>query len=76
MNEQPSTYTGDEPRLVNVALKVDIAVIGAGQAGLSSAYHLQRLGPVPGADFLVFNQSPRLPYGARCTQAIKWRERY
>lgn len=63
MNERPSRPIGDKSGLVNVAIKVDIAVIGAGQAGLSSAYHLQRLGLVPGVDFLVFDQSPR-PGGA------------
>ena len=31
-----------------VALKLDIVVIGAGQAGLSSAYHLKQLGLTPG----------------------------
>lgn len=46
-----------------VALKVDIVVIGAGQAGLSSAYHLRRLGLVPDKDFLIFDQSPQ-PGGA------------
>ena len=41
-----------------VAIKVAIAVIGAGQAGLSSAYHLRRLGLEPGRDFIVFDQAP------------------
>ncbi|WP_291406353.1 NAD(P)-binding domain-containing protein [Devosia sp.] len=40
------------------ALKLDIAVIGAGQAGLSSAYHLKQLGFVPGTDFLVLDRAP------------------
>ena len=35
-----------------VALKIDIAVIGAGQGGLSSAYHLKRRG--------LASSSPRL----------------
>ncbi len=42
-----------------VALKVDIVVIGAGQAGLSSAYHLRRLGLVPDRDFVVVDHAPR-----------------
>jgi cation diffusion facilitator CzcD-associated flavoprotein CzcO len=42
---------------------VDVAVIGAGQAGLASAYFLQKAGFVPGADFVVFDHSPR-PGGA------------
>ncbi|MEO4001682.1 NAD(P)-binding domain-containing protein [Mesorhizobium sp. CAU 1732] len=40
-----------------VAVKVDIAVIGAGQAGLSSAYHLRRIGLEPDLDFVVFDQA-------------------
>ncbi|SFV32977.1 Pyridine nucleotide-disulphide oxidoreductase [Devosia crocina] len=46
-----------------LAIKVDIAVIGAGQAGLSSAYHLQRLGLQPGKDFVVLDEAPQ-PGGA------------
>jgi cation diffusion facilitator CzcD-associated flavoprotein CzcO len=42
---------------IHVAYKVDIAVIGAGQAGLSSAYHLMRLGLRPGRNFLVLDKS-------------------
>ncbi len=33
-------------------------VIGAGQAGLSSAYHLRRTGLEPGRDFVVLDHSP------------------
>ncbi|PPL03668.1 NAD(P)-binding domain-containing protein [Parapedobacter indicus] len=43
--------------------KTDIVVIGAGQAGLSSAYHLKKLGLVPGRGFVVLDQSPQ-PGGA------------
>ena len=46
-----------------VALKIDIAVIGAGQGGLSSAYHLKRRGLAPEHGFLVLDQSPH-PGGA------------
>lgn len=45
------------------ALKLDIVVIGAGQAGLSSAYHLKQLGLTPGRDFLVLDRAPQ-PGGA------------
>ncbi len=48
------------PRL---AIKTDIVVIGAGQAGLSSAYHLKRLGVAPGRGFVVLDQNP-IPGGA------------
>jgi cation diffusion facilitator CzcD-associated flavoprotein CzcO len=41
-----------------VAIKIDIAVIGAGQAGLSAAYHLRRLGLEADKDFVIFDRSP------------------
>lgn len=46
-----------------VAIKTDILVIGAGQAGLSSAYHLQQRGLEVGRGFIVLDQSPQ-PGGA------------
>lgn len=45
------------------ALKTDIVVIGAGQAGLSSAYHLKKRGLAPHRGFVVLDQSPE-PGGA------------
>ncbi|MFE9331430.1 NAD(P)-binding domain-containing protein [Streptomyces sp. NPDC006925] len=42
---------------------VAVVVVGAGQAGLSSAYHLRRAGFEPGADFVVLDHSPA-PGGA------------
>ncbi|MEU6051656.1 NAD(P)-binding domain-containing protein [Streptomyces xanthochromogenes] len=42
---------------------VDVVVIGAGQAGLSGAYHLRRAGLEPGRDFVVLDHAPR-PGGA------------
>ncbi|MFJ4923024.1 NAD(P)-binding domain-containing protein [Streptomyces sp. NPDC088725] len=42
---------------------VDVVVIGAGQAGLSSAYHLRRSGFEPDSDFVVLDHAPR-PGGA------------
>jgi len=42
------------PRLI---YKTDIVVIGAGQAGLSSAYHLKKLGLEPGPGFVILDQS-------------------
>ena len=41
-----------------IAIKIDIVVIGAGQAGLSSAYHLRRSGLLPDRDFVTFDRSP------------------
>jgi cation diffusion facilitator CzcD-associated flavoprotein CzcO len=46
-----------------VETRVDVAVIGAGQAGLSSAYFLGRAGLNPGSDFVIFDHSPQ-PGGA------------
>ncbi len=46
-----------------IAQKLEIAVIGAGQAGLSSAYHLKKLGLGAGRGFVVLDQSPA-PGGA------------
>jgi thioredoxin reductase len=46
-----------------VALKTEIVVIGAGQAGLSSAYHLKKRGLASGQGFIVLDQSPQ-PGGA------------
>ncbi|NUP36445.1 MAG: NAD(P)/FAD-dependent oxidoreductase [Streptomyces sp.] len=38
--------------------EVDVVVIGAGQAGLSSAYHLRRAGYEPGTGFVALDHSP------------------
>lgn len=38
--------------------KTKIAVIGAGQAGLSTAYHLKKLGLETGRDFIVLDEAP------------------
>jgi cation diffusion facilitator CzcD-associated flavoprotein CzcO len=46
------------PDAARMAIKVDVAVIGAGQAGLSSAYHLQRLGLSARRGFVVLDRSP------------------
>ncbi|MDK1474673.1 NAD(P)-binding domain-containing protein [Streptomyces sp. 549] len=42
---------------------VEVLVVGAGQAGLSSAYHLRRIGLEPGPGFVVLDHSPA-PGGA------------
>ena len=44
-------------------MKTDIVVIGAGQAGLSTAYHLKKRGLEPHRGFVVLDQSPE-PGGA------------
>ncbi|MDB1089848.1 NAD(P)-binding domain-containing protein [Streptomyces sp. ACA25] len=38
--------------------QVRVVVVGAGQAGLSSAFHLLRRGYVPGRDFVVLDHAP------------------
>lgn len=62
-DSEPDQSTDDKPDHARVAIKVDIVVIGAGQAGLSTAYHLRKLGFAPDRDFVVFDQSPE-PGGA------------
>ncbi|MFC9394843.1 NAD(P)-binding domain-containing protein [Streptomyces sp. NPDC057027] len=42
---------------------VDVVVIGAGQAGLSAAFHLRRTGLEPDRDFVVLDHAPE-PGGA------------
>lgn len=49
--------------IARVALKAEIVVIGAGQAGLSAAYHLKRRGLAPNRGFVVLDQAPH-PGGA------------
>ncbi|MDN3259323.1 NAD(P)-binding domain-containing protein [Streptomyces sp. CSDS2] len=43
---------------MNAAREVEAVVIGAGQAGLSAAYHLRRTGFEPDRDFVVLDHSP------------------
>lgn len=47
----------------NLRFKTKIVVIGAGQAGLSSAYHLKKLGLEIGRDFIILDEAPN-PGGA------------
>ncbi|WP_428956394.1 NAD(P)-binding domain-containing protein [Streptomyces sp. cg35] len=53
---------GDGTAAVGVR-QVDVVVIGAGQAGLSAAHHLRRVGFEPERDFVVLDHAPR-PGGA------------
>ncbi|GHE61647.1 oxidoreductase [Streptomyces spiralis] len=49
--------------------EVEVVVVGAGQAGLSGAYHLRRTGFEPDRDFVVLDHSPG-PGGA---WQFRWR---
>ena len=44
-------------------VEVEVVVIGGGQAGLATGFHLRRAGLVPGRDFLVLDAAPA-PGGA------------
>lgn len=44
-------------------MQVEVVVVGAGQAGLSAAYHLRRAGLRPGSGFVVLDDAPA-PGGA------------
>lgn len=45
--------------LNKIRYKTKIVVIGAGQAGLSAAYHLKKQGLAIGPDFIVLDEAPR-----------------
>ena len=55
----PPQPTSTPAPALHVALKTDVVVIGAGQAGLSSVYHLKKRGLTPERGFVVLDQSPR-----------------
>lgn len=52
---QPNDATEISSVKPDIFYKVDIVVIGAGQAGLSAAYHLKREGVTPGKGFVVLD---------------------
>jgi thioredoxin reductase len=56
---KPPQPTSTPAPASRVALKTDIVVIGAGQAGLSSAYHLKKRGLAPDRGFVVLDHSPQ-----------------
>ncbi|MEX1211793.1 MAG: NAD(P)-binding domain-containing protein [Balneolaceae bacterium] len=62
-NQQQPGRNSTSKTTARVLIKTEIVVIGAGQAGLSSAYHLQRNGLEPGSGFVVLDRS-EAPGGA------------
>ena len=48
----------NKPSQSELFYKVDIVVIGAGQAGLSAAYHLKKRGIKPGKGFVILDDEP------------------
>ena len=44
---------------VNIRYKTKIAIIGAGQAGLSAGYHLKKMGWEIGRDFILLDAAPQ-----------------
>ena len=46
------------PPNAGIAIKTEVVLIGAGQAGLSSAYHLRQRGLEAGRGFIVVDSSP------------------
>ena len=58
-NPGPPVPASASAPVSRVAVRADVVVIGAGQAGLSSAYHLKKRGLVPGRGFVVLDGSPR-----------------
>ena len=63
---------GTDPNMIkpqhHIYYKVDIVVIGAGQAGLSAAYHLKREGIVPGKGFVILDDE----FGAGGAWQHRW----
>ena len=52
------TTDAELSRRARAGTRVAVVVIGAGQAGLSAAYHLSRTELRPGTDFVVLDDSP------------------
>lgn len=61
--QDPHSHPSPDTPSPGVALRSEIVVIGAGQAGLSAAYHLGQGGLPPVRGYVVLDQSPR-PGGA------------
>lgn len=57
MRHQPPEPDPPRTPTSGIRLKTEIVVLGAGQAGLSSAYHLKRLGLTPKRGFIVLDRS-------------------
>src|SRR6218665_360892 len=53
-----SAATGNVGRVTERPTDTSVVIIGAGQAGLSVAYYLRRLGLDPGNDFVLLDRGP------------------
>ncbi|MFW6639949.1 NAD(P)-binding domain-containing protein [Nocardiopsis algeriensis] len=58
MAESRERARGGAPKLPELPERTDVVVVGAGQAGLSVAWHLKRLGLEPGTGFAVLDRGP------------------
>ena len=68
MLKEEQTVEQENKSKPDLYYKVDIVVIGAGQAGLSAAYHLQREGLEPGKGFVVLDDE----FGAGGAWQHRW----
>ncbi len=68
MVKEEQTVEQENKSKPDLYYKVDIVVIGAGQAGLSAAYHLQREGLEPGKGFVVLDDE----FGAGGAWQHRW----
>jgi cation diffusion facilitator CzcD-associated flavoprotein CzcO len=67
---EPKVYEGKSDGGPGPGLpgSADVVVVGAGQAGLSVAWHLRRLGLTPGSDLVVLDRGP----GAGGAWQFRW----
>lgn len=64
----PDHFSATDNVRPGIFYKVDIVIIGAGQAGLSAAYHLKKLGITPGTGFVVLDDE----FGAGGAWQHRW----
>lgn len=57
-DDAPTAHEGGGSFAPTPPRTTDVVIVGAGQAGLSVAWHLRRLGLTPGVDFVVVDRGP------------------